>query len=124
MFFHTGKPDQVEMLINALGLGNRQTSSGILLEFYKPDNTTEPPQTISTTINPTITVPPITFNTKAPIATLPRRVIPTTFTFPPVHVVQRQASLDRCPGGTGQTGLICTDAPYNTGELLITFIII
>ena len=87
MFIYTGLPDQEDMLIAALGLGNR--GKGPII------TTTEPPTTEATTIS---TLKP--------------------------HLVQRQATLNRCPGGTGQTGLICTDAPYNTGKLLITFIII
>ena len=86
-FIYTGLPDQEDMLIDALGLGNR--GKGPII------TTTEPPTTEPTTIS---TLKP--------------------------HLVQRQATLNCCPGGTGQIGLICTDAPYNTGELSITFIII
>ena len=91
-------PDQEDMLIDALGLGNKGTAG-------------RPAPTI-----PTTTEPPVT-TTESPI---------TEFEAPTLipHLVQRQATLNRCPGGTGQTGLICTDAPYNTGELSITFIII
>ena len=80
-------PDQEDMLIDALGLGNR--GKGPII------TTTEPPTTEAATIS---TLKP--------------------------HLVQPQASLNRCPGGTGQTGRICTDAPYNSRELSITFIII
>ena len=86
------------MLIAALGLGNRGTAPPAVTII----TTTEPP---AATI-PTTTEPPA-----APIPTT------TEFGDPFLiqHIVQRQASLNRCPGGTGQTGLICTDAPYNTG---------
>ena len=95
-FIYTGLPDQEDMLIDALGLG-----------------TAPPAPTIPTTTEPPVTTTELPFTEfEDPIGTL----VP--------HIVQRQASLNRCPGGTGQTGLICTDAPYNTGELSITFIII
>ena len=91
-FIYTGMPDQEDMLIDALGLGNR--GKGPIITTTEPP-TTELPTTEATTIS---TLKP--------------------------HLVQRQATLNRCPGGTGQTGRICTDAPYNTRELSITFIII
>ena len=105
-------PDQADKLIQAFGLGNGQRigSNLEIALFITPDTTTES----------TLTLPTI-----KPL-TIPLQINPLTsiFSTTPIQLVQRQASLNRCPGRTGQTGLICTDAPYNTRELSITFIII